>query len=251
MRRRPIRGLLLLLLPALLIGCGRTINRTAERKIRDALPGYIGPARIWRAHVDSPADSTLKGYLKSVTIDGEDVQLRQTIVCDSLHVEMRDALVDTGKQNLKAVGLTTFTAVIGERSLNEYLLRAKPPEDDPIRLKRVDLRRDSLTIDATRYLLGHDWPFTITVEPRLTSDTRLTFDPARMSVLGLRLPLPRTTLRWLARHMDTGFDFSTLPFPVHIARFAVEDGRVTLAGTADVMRSLNERIAMGGFRAVR
>src|SRR5262249_8326884 len=89
------------LLVTALFGCGRTINRTAERKIRDALPGYIGPARVWRAHVDNPPERTLRGRLSVVTIDGEGVDLKQTVTLDTLHIEMRDTEVDSGKQQLK------------------------------------------------------------------------------------------------------------------------------------------------------
>src|SRR2546421_6263124 len=75
-------------------GCGRPINRTAERRIRDALPGYIGPARVWRAHVDNPVERTLTGRLARVTIDGEAVALKSTIPLDSLHIEMTGVEVD-------------------------------------------------------------------------------------------------------------------------------------------------------------
>jgi hypothetical protein len=231
---------LLVLLP----GCTRTINRSAERRIRDALPGYIGPAREWRAHVDNPADRTLRGRLSRVTIDGDGVQLRQTIVCESLHIEMRDVVVETGSNRLRSVGETTFTAVIGEAELNAYLRATPPPPDEPTRVKRVLLREGRMTAEATRWMLGREWPYTLVVEPRLASPTLLKFDPDKMSVLGLKVPLPASVLRWFARRLDQGFDFSTLPFPLRISSFQVERGRIILSGTADVMQSLNERIAL-------
>jgi len=240
-RHFPRCALLSLLLLA--TGCARTINRSAERKIRDALPSYIGPARVWRAHVENPPERTIQGRLRRIMIDGEQVRLRQTIVCDTLHIEMQDAVVDTGRQRLRSVGLTTFAAVIGERNLNDYL-RRDPPEDDPIRIKRVQLRQGVIHVEATRYLLGVDWPFTLTIEPRLASETRLDFDPEQMTVLGLRVPLPSVVLRWFARRLNQGFDFSTLPFPLRITRFRVDTGRVTVEGIADVMQSLNERIGL-------
>src|SRR6266540_1658841 len=58
-----ISRLLLIAACLLTAGCGRTINRAAERRIRDALPQYIGPARVWRAHVDNPPERTLRGKL--------------------------------------------------------------------------------------------------------------------------------------------------------------------------------------------
>jgi hypothetical protein len=227
----------------MITGCGRTINRSAERKIRDALPAYIGPARVWRAHVDNPPERTLSGRLRNLTIDGEEVEMKQTIYLESLHIEMRDVEVDTGRQRLKAVKDTSFRAVIGEAALNDYIRNFPPPPEEPVRVRHVQIREGKLYAEATRRLpLGASMPFTSTVEPVLVSDTRLMFDPDRMTVFGLPVPLPAGALRWLTRRLSDGFDFSTLPFPVKISRFRAESGRVVIEGTADVMPSLNERI---------
>jgi hypothetical protein len=223
-------------------GCGRTINRTAERKIRDVLPSYIGPARVWRAHVENPPERTIQGKLSSVVIDGEQVQLRDTILLDTLHIEMRDADFDGGRKRLKAVRETTFRAVVSEAGLNDYLRRNPPPEEEPVRIKHVYLRQGHFYVEATRWLIGRAWPFTSSTEPRLVSPTRLDFPPERMTVMGLRVPLPASALQWFAKRLDQGFDFTTLPFPVRISRFTVEPGHITLEGTADVMESLNQRI---------
>src|SRR5947207_883711 len=224
-------------------GCGRPINRTAERRIRDALPGYIGPARVWRAHVDNPAEETLRGRLARVTIDGEGVALKSAIPLDSLHIEMTGVEVDRGRNRLKSVQSTMFRAVVGDAGLNAYIRQYPPPEEEPVRVKRVEIRPGALYAEGTRWLLGRAWPFTTTAEPRLESETRLRFDPERMSVIGLRVPLPASALKWLANRLSQGFDFSTLPFPVRIHRFTAESGRVIIEGDADVLPSLNERLA--------
>lgn len=227
----------------LLWGCARPINRAAERRIRDVLPAYIGPARIWRVHVDSAPERTLQGRLRRIVIEGEQVQLRQTITCDFLRIEMRDVVVDTRSHRLLLVGNTTFNAIIGEQNINEYLRNFPPPEGEPVRIHHVRLREGKIYAEATRWLLGRAWPYTITAEPRLISETRLIFDPERITVLGVRIPLPAKVLRFLAHYLSEGFDFTRLPFPVQICRFTVEKGRITLEGTADVMRSLNERLS--------
>src|SRR5690349_3078554 len=91
-----IRFLAVLFLTACLLttGCGRTINRAAERRIRDALPQYIGTARTWRAHVDNPPERTISGKLSRITIDGEGVDFGETIRLDRLHIDMVDAVFD-------------------------------------------------------------------------------------------------------------------------------------------------------------
>jgi hypothetical protein len=237
---------LTVVLPLLFAGCSRTINRTAERKVRDALPSYIGPAKVWRAHVDNPVERTLKGKLRNVTIDGEEVQLAEQIACETLHIELQDVVVDTKRQRLQSIGQATFLAVINEADLNDYLQRNPPPEEEPVRIKRVHLRKGAIQSEATRWLLGRAWPYTITAQPRLESATRLKFDPDRMTVLGHRVMLPASALRWLARRLDQGFDFSSLPFPVQISQFSVESGKIRLEGTADLLQSLNNRIEQQG-----
>lgn len=227
-----------------LSGCSRAINRSAERKIRDALPSYIGPAKEWRAHVDNPADRTLRGRLTRVTIDGTDVRFRETVSMANLHIEMRDVEVDDEKQRLKKVGATEFTAIITEQALNAYLREFPPAEEEPVRVKHVALRDGKMYVEATRWLLGRAWPYTMTVEPRLSSSSHLDFAPERMAVMGLRVPLPSSALQWFAKRLSQGFDFSTLPFPVAISSFKVEPGLIVISGTADVIQSLNERIGL-------
>ncbi len=63
-----------------------------------------------------------------------------------------------------------------------------------------------------------------------------------MSIVGLTVPLPASALKWVARRMSDGMDFSAFPFPVQILRFKVEPGRLIIEGHADVIQSLNEKI---------
>jgi hypothetical protein len=170
-----------------------------------------------------------------------DVALQNTITLARLNVEMRDADVDTGRARIRSVGLTTFRAEVTEFALNHYVRQAASP-DDSVRIRSVRLAANRFTLDAGYRLLGREIGFSAEVEPRLASPTRLEFDPERFALLGLRIPLPDSALNWLAKRLTDGFDFSTLPFPVHIDSIRVDRGIITVSGTADVMRSLNERI---------
>ena len=76
-------------------GCGRTVNRAAERRVRDALPGVLGPARAYRVHIDNDPDRTIRGRLARVLIDGDQVQLASGLYFDALHLELRGVDVDT------------------------------------------------------------------------------------------------------------------------------------------------------------
>ena len=156
---------------------------------------------------------------------------------------MKGVEVDEGRQQLKSVKETTFTATISEAALNRYIKEFPPPDEEPVRVKKVLLRDGEMHAEATRWLLGKAWPYTMTVEPRLSSSTHLDFAPERMAIMGLRVPLPASALQWFARRLSRGFDFAQFPFPVAISRFKVEPGRIVLSGTADVIQSLNQRIA--------
>ena len=235
--------LLAAIVPLLDAGCVRPVNRAAERKIRDALPKFIGPARIWRAHVENAPERTARGRLSRVIIDGEDVDLRKTIRLSRLHIEMHDAVVDVNRGRLKSVGRTTFGATVAERDLNTYLRSATSP-DDSVRIRGVRLGNNRISLDAGYKVLGTEIGFAAEVEPRLESPSRLAFDPERFSLFGLRIPLPGAVLKWISVRLTDGFDFSTLPFPVMISSVQVRNGGVDVSGTADVMRSLNERISL-------
>jgi len=224
-------------------GCHRTVNRAAERRVRDALPRVIGPARVWRAHVDNPAERTLQGRLRTVSIEGEEVSLRGIVLLHLLRIEMRGVVVDVPANRLRTVEEASFRAVIREDAVNAYFRENPPPPDEPVHVRRVRLRPGSIHVEAARWLLGRPWPFTATVEPRVAGPTRLEFDPERMSVAGLPVPLPAGALRWLARLLSDGLDLSVLPIPVRIRRVQVDAGRITLEGEADVARLLAEQAA--------
>ncbi len=241
--RNRLSILLVTLVPLLVTGCTRPVNRAAERKIRDALPTFIGPARIWRAHVENAPERTARGKLSRVIIDGENVEVRKTIRLSRLHIEMHDAVVDVGRSRLKSVGRTTFEATVAESDLNDYL-RAVASPDDSVRIRTVRLGNNRITLDAVYRVLGREVGFSAEVEPRLANPSRLEFDPDRFSLLGVRIPLPGTALRWISARLTDGFDFTSLPFPVAISSVQVKKGAVEFSGTADVMRSLNERISL-------
>lgn len=224
-------------------GCARVVNRTAERKIRDILPVYLGPAKVWRAHVDNPPLRTIQGRLSKITIDGEDVQLHSQITCQSLHIVMHNVDIDPMQRKLKSVGKTTFQVVLDQNSLNQYIRSNPLPPDQHFGIRMIGARQGVLILYLNYLLLGKEIPFTITATPRLTSPTTLEMEPDRMTVEGLHVPLPSSWLRYLAKYVNHAFDFSSLPFPVYLNQFTVDQNRIELSGSADVMASMNEMMS--------
>lgn len=237
------RVLCLLAIPLLTTGCTRPINRAAERRIRDVLPAYIGPARRWLAHVENAPERTIRGKLSRVTIEGSDVELARAVSLGSLRIEIRDADVDTRKGMLRRVGSTHFRAVITEAGLNRYIRDFPPPPEEPVRYNRVRLRDGGLDVQGIRRVLGRDISFSISTEPVLVGVNELRFEPERMRVAGLPVPLPAAALRWLAHRLSEGMNFSTLPFSVQVIKVSATRSGIEFIGSADVMESLNRRLS--------
>ncbi|MGC8669282.1 MAG: DUF2993 domain-containing protein [Chthonomonadales bacterium] len=215
-------------------GCGRTINRAAERAIRDYLPQIVGDARAWRAHVDNPPGRTIEGKLHRVTVDGADVDLHGAIRLARLHVEIRDLVVDVARKRVISLGSASFVATLSEADLTKYTRTWSAGSEVGLQIRSVHLRPQVVTVFAARRWLGKDWPFTIEMEPRLEPPARLAFDWDRMRVAGLPVPLPQAALRWVGHHLASGFDLSQLPFPVLVRGFAVLSGRVLIWGDANL-----------------
>ena len=221
---------------AALCGCTRTVNRTAERKIRDVLPDLLGPARQYRAHIDSTPRHTMSGRLAAVTIDGDDVQLPNGLLLDQIHLELKGVDVDTKAQRVRGVQEAHFTATVGENSLNEFLA-GEAPEGETIRKLRLTLNAGRVTLAAERVVLGLGVPFSFTGPLRLLPPHRIELDPFRFVVIGI--PITGRPLRFLKERFESSLDLSSLPFSVEITSVATAKGQIVLSGTADVAALLS------------
>jgi hypothetical protein len=216
----------------LLAGCGRSINRAAERRIRDALPDVLGPAKQYRAHVENAPERTVQGRLANVTIDGEDVQLSNGLLLDQIHLELTGVEVDMGHRQVRNVAGTRFTATLSEASLDEFLA-GESPEGETIRRTRITLRGgNQVTISAERVVLGVDVPFQLSGPLRLAGPQRVELDPTRLTVIGI--PIAGVILNFLKGRFESAIDLSLLPFPIQVTGVQTAPGRLTISGTADV-----------------
>lgn len=226
----------ILLLLLLLTGCERAVNRSAERRIRDALPDLLGPARQYRAHVESAPDRTVQGRLARVTVDGDDVELPNGLLLDQLHLELQGVEVDTGRRRVEKVREARFTANISEATLNHFLV-GEMPEGETIRNTRLGLSDNMVTITAERVVLGLGVPFRLSGPVHLTG-RRVELDPQRLVVIGI--PISGRPLQFLLQKFEAGVDLSVLPFPVQVTDVQVRQGAVLLSGTADVETILKQ-----------
>ncbi len=231
-RRRLIAAAVgMLLVVGILCGCSRTVNRTAERKIREALPDLLGPARQYRAHVESSPGRTLAGQLGTVTIDGDDVQLPNGLLLDQLHLDLKGVEVDTKAGRVRGVQSAHFTATVGESSLNEYLA-GEAPEGETIQRLHLALGDGRVTLSAERVVFGLGIPFSFTGPLKVLPPNHIELDSKRFVVVGL--PLTGAPLQFLKRRFESSVDLSSLPFPVKISSVTTVRGKITLDGTAEV-----------------
>ncbi len=215
-----------------LSGCGRAVNRAAERRIRESLPDLLGNARQYRVHVDSPPTRTLQGRLASVTIDGEDVQFPNGPLVDGLHLDLKGVDYDVDHRTLRHIDSARFAARIGQTSLDEFLA-GEAPAGETLREVRVILSGDNLvTIRGKRITLGLRVPFEISGPLLVAGPKRVEIDPQRLRVAGV--PIPGLLRDFLKSRFESGIDLGSLPFPIHLTNVTTSPGTLTISGTADV-----------------
>jgi hypothetical protein len=225
---------------SLTAGCGRTVNRSAERHIRDLLPDLIGNARQYRVHVNGDAGAAAQGKLAFVTVDGDDIQMTNGLLIDHLHLEMTNVNADLVHKQLRSVGSASFTASIGEASLDEFLA-GESPDSEPGTLRNVhiSLRRNQVTISAERVLLGASIPFRAYGPLRLSGPHRIELDPTRLVVVGI--PISGVPLEFLKRRFESAIDLSSLPVPILLHQVHTENRTLIMTGVPDIAAILRNR----------
>ncbi len=225
-------------------GCGRAVNRSAERHIRDLLPELIGTARQYRVHVDAGSAAAAKGRLSSVTVDGNDIQMSNGLLIDHLHLEMKNVDADLERRRLRSIGSAKFTVSIGEAALDEFLA-GRSPDDNPDSLRKVHitLRKDQVTISAERVVLGVGVPFRAYGPLRLSGRSLIEMDPTRMVVVGI--PVSGAPLTFLKRRFESAIDLSSLPIPIAVDQVRTENRSIIISGVPDISEMMRMH-ASGG-----
>jgi|GEM_PF-923590 len=224
------------------VGCGRAVNRAAERRIRDLLPDLLGSARLYRVHVQGDETDTVHGRLDAVTVEGDDVQLSNGLLVDRLHIDMSHVVVDMDKRTLRSIQSAHFTAVFGEATLDEFLA-GEAPEGETLRNVRISLRQGSVAISGERVVLGVGVPFRAYGPLRVLGPHKLEIDPNRLVVVGI--PVTGAPLRYLKRKFESAIDLSNLSVPVSIETVRTENGKLILSGTPDIQIMLRMHAAEG------
>ena len=226
------RALLLSGALVLIAGCGRVVNRTVERRIREALPRTFGPAKEYRVHVASPMARTLRGQLGSVTVDGDDVALPSGMVLEGLSLDLKDVDVDVKQRRLREIKESRFRIVIRDAAVDRFLA-SKSPRGALVRNAHVTFGAgNSLTIRADRTVRGETVPISAAGSLKIRDPQHVGVDLDKLSVVDA--PVEGPELEIVRSKLDNAIDLSRLPIHISLTRIGTTDGTLVLEGTADL-----------------
>lgn len=219
-----------LLAGAFLWGCGHPVQETAAHKIADALPSALGPAAHYDVQVDGNPFALARGRARGVHIQGQDVQVSPHLTLDTLNADAEDVSFDTETRRLSHVGVTRFTATIGQEHLTAYLAQSKPLLPGLV----VTLRDSAVEARVPVAFLGLHTTAALagTFVPNAADPSRLDF-VTRGAQVG-SVPLPAGLVNLAVDTLNPVISLTGLKAPLTITRSGVEHGRLMLQGTADL-----------------
>jgi hypothetical protein len=217
-------------------GCGHPVQETAAHKIADALPSVLGPAAHYDVQVDGDPFALARGRARGVHIQGQDVQISPKITLDTLNADAADVSFDTRTRRLSHVGATRFTATMSQGHLTDYLAQSKPLLPGLI----VTLRPSDVEARVPVTFLGLHTTAALsgTFAPDAADPSRLDFITHGAQV-GI-VPLPAGLLNLAVDQLNPVVSLAGLKAPLTITRAGVDNGRLTLQGSAGLNGLVHE-----------
>ncbi len=209
-------------------GCGHPVQETAAHKIADVLPSVLGPAAHYDVQVDGDPFALTRGRARAVHIQGQDVQLAPAVTLDTLTIDARDVSFDTATRRLSHIGLTAFTASLGQANLSRYLAQSKPLLPGLVITLLPDavearIPVDVLNLHTTAVLSG-------SFRPDASNPSQLDF-VAQNAQVG-SVPLPASLVNLAVDELNPVLDLSGLKVPLTVTDARVANGHLVLSGTA-------------------
>ena len=213
-------------------GCGRVVNRTVERRIREALPRTFGPAKDYRVHVASPMGRTLRGQLGTVTVDGDDVKLASGMVLEGLNLDLKDVDVDVKQKRLREIKESRFRIVIRDSAIDRFLV-GKSLRGETVKNAHITFGEgNSLTVKADRIVDGATVPVSAVGSLKIRDPQHVGVDLTSLSVVGA--PVEGPELEVVRSALENAIDLSRLPLHIRLTRIGTSRGTLLLEGTADM-----------------
>lgn len=171
----------------------------------------------------------------SARIDLQNVQLREGIVLDELHLEGGNLRVElpSGECETRVTGdETKIRAIMSETNLNR-LVDSSLPQDAPVRSVHIGLLSGRARISGKVLVSIVPFPFSIEAIPRIENGVRVILD-CRTATLGV--DLPRAVVDILEQRLNEALslDVSALEIPIWVDEIRCEPGRLTATGRARI-----------------
>lgn len=182
--------------------------------------------------------TTVSDVLQTILVGGAkidliNVQLREDLRLDEVHLEGGDVKVDLplkeGDTGRVSTGEVLFRLAMSEPNLNR-LLEANLPADVPVRNLKVSLFSGKARISG-QYVKLIALPFTLDAVPRVENGIRIMLDcQGATAGVGLPAPVVKGIEQLINEHLQ--LDLSELPIPVWLNELRCEPGRLSAIGRA-------------------
>lgn len=211
-------------------GCG-PLNpiRAVESGIARYAVRRFGPADRYDVQISSAGTNLRRGVIGALVIEGHRVHTKAGLVVNWCRAELRDVRFERKSRSIISVGESSVVAEVLEEDANAYL-SARP---DGYRHIRVELTGDGeMAVVVEPRVVGV--PVTVRLEgrPEVRNGSDVVFVPDALRVA--RLNLPRSLLGLVERRINPILRVDELGVPVVLDDVRVEQGRIVVAGTADV-----------------
>lgn len=213
-----------------LAGCSSlSPNRKAERKIADALPTVIGPAKSYSVKVDGDAFALARGRARRITVRGEDVQATPNVTLSALDFTARNVRFDAKARRIEGADFVDFTGTMSQGDLNQYLARshAHPGMALTLRNKDISLAMPISVgpVHTTVTVIGR-------VAPTSPGADTINFiaDAAHLSIL----PIPAFLVNRELASVNPVVDLSRFKIPIALNATDVRNKTLVITGTADL-----------------
>jgi hypothetical protein len=220
-----------LIATTMLSGCNTMPSEVRDR-IAERLPTMLGPADRYDVHVDGDIFGLLRGRLRSVRIDGDNVALSPGLRVHSFHADAEDIHANTRTDAIESIGSVTFDIVLDQGNLNRFMRTQKP--DDWERGARATLGMGNITYSDNVDVLGLATPFSISgvLTPKPGHPNQLNFVPS--SGQFIKIPVPRKLLAYAVDRVNPVVDLSRMTYPVAIESARVKRNQMLIDGSVDL-----------------
>lgn len=225
----------LILLLAVLTGCGGVVKDKVSSGIEESLPEIIGPAKSYQVRTYGPPLRVMKGKIDGVDIVGTDVRLPSGVTVSRLDVKIRDLVVDPDTKEIKSVGSTEYVATLSEAELNRYLKQQYPDVPE----LNIKLKDKVIGVYAKPGLSVLKVGVQADVGLLVRRQTQIALDLKTLKVAGINTP--GVAREYIESKIDTIFDAKALGFDARIKSASVSKNGLTLAGNLDLMKAAEKR----------